>query len=188
MTVENYLRSFQVLTEEEILKFRSIASTQNLNKGDFFAESGKVNRLVGFINSGILRSFYMSSTDEDVTYCFRFTGGFCSAYSSFITGNPSIESLQAITDVELLYWTKDQLVQLEKESPNWTMLLKILTEYEYFELERRVFMLQKEPAEKKYLDLMEHQPELIKQIPLNYLASYLGITQRHLSRIRKTVY
>ncbi|CAL2091658.1 Crp/Fnr family transcriptional regulator [Tenacibaculum sp. 190524A05c] len=186
--LEEFLRSFQVLTEEEILKFKSQAQYRKISKGDFFAQSGKVSREVGFINHGILRSFYLSSAEEDVTYCFRFTGSFCSAYSSFITGKPSIESLQAITDVEVMVWTKEQLVQLEKESPNWTMLLKILTEYEYFELERRVFMLQREPAEKKYLDLMEHQPELIKEIPLNYLASYLGITQRHLSRIRKTVY
>ncbi len=68
------------------------------------------------------------------------------------------------------------------------MLLKILTEYEYIELERRIFMLQKETAENKYLDLIKNQPLLVKEIPLNYLASYLGITQRHLSRIRKTIY
>ncbi|WP_299834522.1 Crp/Fnr family transcriptional regulator [uncultured Tenacibaculum sp.] len=186
--LKEYLRSFQVLSEEEIQNFMNQAEIKRIKKGGFLAESGKVNTKIGFIKEGILRSFYSSSNDDDITYCFRFAGSFASAYSSYLTGKPSVENLQAITDVEILVWTKSQLIELEKESANWTMLLKILTEYEYIELERRIFMLKKETAEHKYLDLIQNQPQLIKEIPLNYLASYLGITQRHLSRIRKTVY
>jgi len=186
--LDNYLRSFQVLSEEEIRHFVNQAETKVIPKGGFFAESGKVSTKIGFIKQGILRSFYWSSIQEDITYCFRFSNSFASAYSSYLTGKPSLESLQAITDVEVLVWTKQQLIALEKESSNWTMLLKILTEYEYIELERRIFMLQKETAENKYLDTIRNQPQLVKEIPLNYLASYLGITQRHLSRIRKTIY
>jgi len=51
-------------------------------------------------------------------------------------------------------------------------------------MEKRIFLLQKESAETKYQDLLKHHPEYLNLIPLNYLASYLGITQRHLSRIR----
>jgi CRP-like cAMP-binding protein len=62
-----------------------------------------------------------------------------------------------------------------------------MAEQEYLKLEKRVFMLQKEKAERKYQDLLENHPDYLKHIPLNYLASYLGITQRHLSRIRKEI-
>ncbi|WP_299674029.1 Crp/Fnr family transcriptional regulator [uncultured Tenacibaculum sp.] len=186
--LEDYLKSFQILSEDEIQNFINQGEAKKVKKGGFLAESGKVNTKIFFINEGILRSFYWSSTEEDITYCFRFSGSFASAYSSYLTGKPSVESLQAITDTEVLFWTKEQLIQLEKESSNWTMLLKVLAEYEYIELEQRIFMLQKETAESKYLDLLQNQPQLVKEIPLNYLASYLGITQRHLSRIRKTIY
>jgi len=65
--------------------------------------------------------------------------------------------------------------------------LKVVAEQQYIELEKRIFKLQKDNASKRYADLIKHQPEYILKIPLQYLASYLGITQRHLSRIRKEI-
>ncbi|TCI91373.1 Crp/Fnr family transcriptional regulator [Tenacibaculum sp. M341] len=182
------LQSFDFLTEDEKESFQQLATFRKIPKGDFLIKGGSVCTEVAFVMKGILRSFYLSSTEEEVTYCFRFSNSFSSAYSSFLQGVPSQESLEAITDVEVLVWSKEQIQQLETKSCNWTRVLKILTEYEYIELEKRIFILQRESAENRYADLLQNHPNLIKEIPLNYLASYLGITQRHLSRIRKAVY
>lgn len=188
ISLENYLNSFKILSKVEIENFKGLATSKKLEKGEFLMKSGKICNEVAYVKKGILRSFYSSLSDEEVTFCFRFSNSFSSAYSSFITNKPSVESLQAITEVEVLVWNKKQIQSLEKENCNWVRLLKLLTEFEYIELEKRIFMLQRESAENKYADLLSNEPNLIKHIPLNYLASYLGITQRHLSRIRKTIY
>lgn len=79
------------------------------------------------------------------------------------------------------------MTYLEDYYPNWIKFFKNVAELEYVNLEKRLFLLQRESAEKRYQDLLENQPEYLKLIPLHYLASYLGVTQRHLSRIRKNL-
>ncbi|MNY26270.1 hypothetical protein D3C86_1601080 [compost metagenome] len=63
----------------------------------------------------------------------------------------------------------------------------MIAEQQYLELEKRLFLFQKEKAKKRYMDLLENQPDYVQQIPLQYLASYLGITSRHLSRLRREI-
>ncbi len=107
------------------------------------------------------------------------------SYSSFITGDPSVETMQAISDSDLLVVRKADMEKLINGSHSWTKFLKIIAEQQYLELEKRVFELQKNSAVQRYTSLLENQPSYIQLIPLQYLASYLGVTQRHLSRIRK---
>ena len=184
--MKNFLQSFNILSAEEISSFEELTSTKKLKKGEFFITEGKTCKKVAFIVSGLFRSFYYSSEDEDVTYCFTFENSFLTAYSSFITQLPTDENIQALSDVELLVISKEKLDHLEASSANWLKLLKLIAENEYIKMEKRVFMLQRESAETRYQDLMENHPEYLSSIPLNYLASYLGITPRHLSRIRKS--
>ena len=98
-----------------------------------------------------------------------------------------MDNIQALTDVSLMVIPKNEIDRLEKASINWMKLLKVMAEQSYINLEKRIFMLQKEKAEVRYQNLLENDPTLLLEVPLNYLASYLGITQRHLSRIRKAL-
>jgi len=182
-----YFRSFGIFTESEITSVVQLFEFRKLNKGDYFVRENQKCREVAFIQSGVFRSYYTSSQGDDITYCFRFPNELIAAYSSFITGNPSVEAMQALSAVELLVIQKSKLDTLVKESPIWTQFLKIIAEQQYLELEKRVFQLQKETAAQRYASLVKNQPQFILQIPLQYLASYLGITQRHLSRIRKDI-
>ena len=157
---------------------------KTINKNDFLIKEGNTAKDVSFIISGVCRSFYYSSSGEEVTYCFTFSNSFITAYSSFITNNKTEENIQALTDIELIVIPKAEIIQLENSSTNWLRVMKTIGEQEFIKLEQRIFMLQKETAEVRYKDLSENHPEYLQLIPLNYLASYLGITQRHLSRIR----
>jgi len=139
------------------------------------------------VKSGLFRSFYYSSVEEEVTYCFTFANSFVSAYSSLLSQTKTVENIQAIADVELFAISRAEILNLEQSSTNWLKFFKFMAEQEYIKLEKRVFLLQKESAQKRYEDLVINAPEYLQLIPLNYLASYLGITQRHLSRIRKLV-
>ncbi|MCX8523621.1 Crp/Fnr family transcriptional regulator [Chryseobacterium formosus] len=185
--IEEYFRSFNIFKEEEIRDLVQLFEVRKLAKNDFFANEGEKCNEVAFIKSGIFRSYYTTSEGNDMTYCFRFPNDMLASYSSFITGNPSLETLQAISSAELLVIGKDTIDKLTTNSYHWTMFLKIIAEQNYIELEKRIFQLQKETAIQRYTALVENQPEFIQQIPLQYLASYLNITQRHLSRIRKEI-
>lgn len=185
--LKNYLTSFQILSDDEVEAFIGRLTPRSLAKNDFWIKEGAICREVVFVVSGLFRSFYYSSTHEEVTYCFTFENALLAAYSSYITQTATAENIQALTDAEVLCIPRNELLQLEASSSNWLKFSKLIAEQEYIKMEKRVFLLQKEAAERRYEDLLTHQPEYLRQIPLNQLASYLGITQRHLSRIRKAL-
>ncbi|SMC98265.1 Crp/Fnr family transcriptional regulator [Pedobacter nyackensis] len=185
--IKAFLTSFQVLTSDEISQFESLLVKRHLKKGAFFISEGKFSKEVAFINTGILRSFYTTESGEEMTYCISFPNALMTAYSAFITGMPTIENIQAIADSELLIIQKHDIDKLQESSPNWIRFSKIIAELQYLELEKRLFVFQKDKAKKRYIDLLENQPDYVQQIPLQYLASYLGITPRHLSRLRKEI-
>ncbi|WP_276979542.1 Crp/Fnr family transcriptional regulator [Flavobacterium filum] len=183
--IKCFLKSFNILTDSEMEDFINLTQKKSLNKFDYFIKEGEICSQVAFILSGIFRSYYVSDKDEEVTYCILFPDNFATAYSSFLTSQATQENIQAITQAELLIITKENVEKLVSKSHNWTCFLKKIAEQEYIELEKRIFQLQRSDATKRYSDLMKNQPEYIQKIPLQYLSSYLGITQRHLSRIRK---
>ncbi len=185
--IENYLKSFNILTDDEIENFIHLATKRDLKKGDYLIREGETCKEVAFMLAGIFRSFYVSDKGEEITYCITFPNNFMTAYSSFITGYGTLENIQAITAVELLVIPKNEIDNLAMKSSNWVIFLKVVAEQQYIELEKRIFQLQKDNALQRYADLIKKQPEYIQKIPLIYLASYLGITQRHLSRIRKQI-
>ena len=185
--IKDYLKSYNIFSAQEINAFIDLVKTSSLKKGDYLIKEGQTSNYIAFIKSGIFRSFYYSSENEDVTYCFTFKNTLITAYTSWIKQEPSVENIQALTDMELLLISKSQVNYLEETYPNWIRFFKNIAEMEYVNLEKRLFLLQRENAEKRYQDLLENQPEYLQTIPLQYLASYLGVTQRHLSRIRKNI-
>lgn len=185
--IKTFLNSFDVLTSGEIEQFEQLLTKRYLKKGDFFISEGKLSKEVAFINSGILRSFFTPESGEEITYCITFPNTLMAAYSAYITGMPTNENIQAVADCELLIIQKSDVDKLSKSSVNWAIFFKIIAELQYLELEKRVFLFQKDKARNRYIDLIKNQPDYILQIPLQYLASYLGITPRHLSRLRKEI-
>ncbi|MGG5208253.1 Crp/Fnr family transcriptional regulator [Chryseobacterium sp. MIQD13] len=185
--IENYFRSFNIFSEDEIRDLLQLFEARKMYKNDFFVQEGDRCREIAFIVSGIFRSHYISDTGKDMTYCFGFPNQLMAGYSSFISDCPSRENMQAITDADLMVLRKDAIDDLAKNDLNWTKFLKGIAEQEYMELEKRFFQFQRDSAAQRYEALLGNQPDYVQKIPLQYLASFLGITQRHLSRIRKEI-
>lgn len=185
--IQDYLKSYNILNEKDIDSFTSLIIPKKLKKGEYFITEGKTSKYIAYIQSGIFRSFYHSSEQEEVTYCFTFQNTLITAYSSWINQEPTNENIQALTDMELILISLENMKKLEVSNPNWIRFFKHIAEQEYINLEKRIFMLQRESAETRYQNLLNNHPEYLHHIPLQYLASYLGVTQRHLSRIRKAV-
>ncbi len=182
-----FFASLNILTQAELENAHFENKTVTLKKGEYFVREGRTCKNVAFIKSGVLRSYFIKENGEEVTYCITFKDSFMTAYTSLITGEPAQENIQAITDTELYIISKDEMERRMNESPNWIRVQKYFAEQMYIELERRIFSYQKEKAKERYQQLITNYPEYVEQIPLQFLASYLNITPRHLSRIRSEI-
>lgn len=185
--MESYLKSFNLLSEQEIAAILAAGKLKKIKKNDFLIKEGQVCKEIIFVKSGFFRTFYYSPSGEEITYCFTFANAFTTAYSSFINQEKTVENIHALLDAEVVTISRDKILKLEQSSVNWLRFTKMMAEQEYLKMEKRVFLLLKENAEHKYNSLLASHPEYLQHIPLSHLASYLGITQRHLSRIRKSV-
>ena len=180
-----YFTQIGILTNSEIEVLTDLTSFYKLNKGEYYIKENRICKDLVFTVNGMLRSYFTKADGEEVTYCFTFPGNLMTAYSSFISGNPTAENIQAITDVALLVIKKEDLNGLTSSSSNWIILQKFFAEQQYMALEQRIFSYQKDRAKQRYNDLVAQQPELLQEVSLQHLASFLNITPRHLSRIRK---
>jgi len=181
------LESVHILSDSEISNGLNYFEPKTFKKDDFLIESGKVCNWMAFVNTGILRNFYISSNDEEVTYCLTFPNKVVSAFSSFMTQKVTFENIHALTNGEILVIKRKCYYELMNSSENWLKFSRFVAEQSYIEMENRLLALQMESAKKRYNDLITNNPEFIQQVPLKYLASFLGITQRHLSRLRKDI-
>jgi CRP-like cAMP-binding protein len=185
--MKEFLNSYQFLNDAEIDEVTQYAAIKYLKKGEYFIRQGEVCKEVAFVKKGIFRNFITSRMGVESTYCLTLPNNSLSSYTSYITGEPAHESIQAIAKAEIFIISKEVLDKAINENPNWMKFMKIVTETEYMKLEKRIFSLLNEKANQRYLNLLEQNPAYVQQIPLHYLASYLGITQRHLSRLRREV-
>ena len=185
--MKEFLNSYRFLKDAEIDEVAKFATVKSLKKGDYFSRQGEICNEIAFVKTGIFRNFITTSMGEESTYCITLPNNSISSYTSYITGNATIENIQAVTNSEIFIISKEVLDKAVNESHNWMKYMKIVSESEYMKLEKRIFSLVSEKAKQRYISLLEQNPIYIQQIPLHYLASYLGITQRHLSRLRREV-
>jgi CRP-like cAMP-binding protein len=185
--MKQFLKALQILSEEEIQDLEVLLYERTIPKNDFLIQQGQVCNEIVFIKSGILRSFYITSGGEEITNCITFENELMSAYSSFISQSPTNENIQALAVTRLQIINKTDLLNLYNKNINWQEVGRILAEMQYVELEKRIVSFQKKNATQRYQELLKNHPNYIQYIPLKNLASFLGITTRHLSRLRKEV-
>ena len=169
--------------EQNVIAFKE----QTVRKGKFFVQQGKVCKQIAFINKGTLRTFYINDKAEETTSCFCIANNLTTSYKSFILQQPSHLSIQALEDTELLTIDYEHLQKLYGTSPIWQNVGRIIAEKEYIVMEQYASVLNNETAKEKYLRLFKEQPQVIQKAPVKHIASYLGITTRTLSRIRREI-
>ena len=119
--MKDFFKSFEFINDEDLNLIDSLVTKRILKKGEYLIQEGKVSNEIALIKSGILRLFYNNAAGEDITGCLAFDNEILSAYSSFITQEPSEENIQAVCDTEVAILTKEQLKLFKtdvKESKN----------------------------------------------------------------------
>ncbi|RUT67929.1 Crp/Fnr family transcriptional regulator [Flavobacterium cupreum] len=183
----NYLLQFGQLNQQQIDLIKSKAKVLELKKDEYFSEAGKIPKRVAFIDTGILRVCYYNSKGEEITKYFIDKHNFAVDINSFNQKIPSSEYVQAITDCSLLILSTDALTELSLTIIGWDNIISQITSKALIEKVNKLSPMLSEDATTRYQEFLDKFPTLANRIPLSYLASYLGITQSSLSRIRKNI-
>ena len=184
--IKEFFNRISPLKDEYWNIFYSKLEQRKFPKKSIILKQGEVENYLSFIESGIVR-LYFEKIENDITFDFSFEGTFFSSYKSFITRKPSEYNIQTLTDVELYSISYENLQKVYVETPKGNMFGRMAAEGLYLKKFDRELSLLTKTAEQRYLNLFKEQPKLIKEIPLQYIASYIGITPQALSRIRKRI-
>lgn len=161
----------------------SIVKTVNFSKGKLVQEIGRTCKTLYFVKKGVVRIYYFKDA-IDITESFEFENAFVARAESLFTGKPSRKAIQAIEATTLIAINSDRLFTLFDTHPDLERMFRKIIETSYVNTVNRVESLQFNTAEERYKSLLKDAPDVLKRIPLKYVASYLGITQVSLSRIR----
>ncbi|MEI9945142.1 MAG: Crp/Fnr family transcriptional regulator [Chitinophagaceae bacterium] len=173
-------------TESEVLQLVDAFHLKVFSKGDFFVKEGKINSHLGFIEKGLLQYYVLIDGEEKTTYT---TGenNFVVSLISFFKEVPALENIRAVTDAKVWMVEKNKFRQLQKDIPSFKDFYINLLEWQICCIEESRLTAITLNAQERYQKMLEKEPELVQQIPGQYLASILGVTPRHLSRIRSQV-
>lgn len=168
---------------------RSVAetcSTVTLRRNEILQPADRTCRTVYFMNRGIARIFYLKD-GADITESFAFEDQVIARVESLFTGRPSRKSIQVLTDSEIVAIRAEDLSALYDRFPETERLFRRVFESLHVDLVNRIERIQFNSAEERYRALLSESPEVVQRVPLKHIASYLGITQVSLSRIRSRI-
>lgn len=160
-------------------------SPMQIERNTYILKAGKVCNTSHFIEKGIVRSYIYDLGGSEVTTAFYLKNDFASDQLSFFKRNPAKEYLQAITDCETWYITYENMQANFHALPEFREFGRLNIISYYGDLKSRMLSMLQETAEQRYSNLLHSRPEIFQNVPLKYIASYLGITDTSLSRIRK---
>lgn len=178
-----YLNAIHPLSEELTEHLQSILKTKELPKKSYLLKKGSVCSSISFIEKGLLRCFY-EKDDKEVCCWFMKEGDVIVSVESFFKQVVSYENIQALEDCILYYIEFGELQYIYQHFPEFNFTGRVLAENYYALSEQRLYSIRMQRGKERYDYLIDNFPELIRRVPSKYLASYLGISEFTLSRIR----
>ncbi|MFD1140455.1 Crp/Fnr family transcriptional regulator [Larkinella insperata] len=156
------------------------------SKKSFLTRAGELENYLYFIVEGGTSSLF-SKEGREVCLDLWFADHFVSSYVAFLTRQPSQIFIQALFSTKTLRIHYDVLQKIYEQDDESNKVGRLFAEGLYIARTQREIRLLSQTAEERYLDLLQRQPELVQQLPVKTIASYLGIHPESLSRIRKQV-
>ena len=178
-----FFRKYNHLSKDAEKAISQISKVITIKKNTDLQPIGHTCKTIYFINKGVARIYYFKD-GNDITESFAFENNIIARVESLFTGKPSRKAIQILEDAELVAINSTQLFKLYNKFPEIERLFRLIFENAYVGTVDRIEGIQFHSAEERYSALMKEAPDVIKRVPLKYIASYLGITQVSLSRIR----
>ena len=172
------------LSPSEILVFRSLGQVKTIPKKTILLPAGAVADKAYFILSGAVRHYTQDKTEQFTKNLMRGPTFVLPSLTSFFLQIPSINYCESLTEMKVIEWDRKAFMKFADEHPNmYKFLLKaVVNAFRKKEVKEIAFNTQ--VAEQRYQRFLEEQPGLINEIPIQYVASFLGVRPETLSRIR----
>ena len=171
------------LNEEEKKLLAGLHTRKQYKKKSVIDQQGSISKAVYYLNKGILSMEYQHGSKVSIRD-FIFRDSPALVYPSFYLEEPSRYSIKAVTDCDVWELTKENFEMGKKKIPNLEIIAFKITNLFHQNIERRFESMITKSAEDRYLELVENHPKIIQSISLKMIASYLGVTDVALSRIR----
>jgi CRP-like cAMP-binding protein len=185
--LRKYITAIAPLSDREFMAVFSKMRAKSLLKKELLVKEGEHCNKLYFYQEGYFRFYYVDQAGREITSDFLFAPGFISSYTSFLTERRSLINVQAMNDIEMLELDKNDLFELYKSNHNVERIGRLMAEQVLLAYEEHLFLVLNQPADMRYKILLEKYPKYVREIPLQYIASFLGITQETLSRIRRSI-
>ncbi|MGF7216776.1 CRP-like cAMP-binding protein [Spirosoma lacussanchae] len=183
--LRQFITSYTALSESDWQSIEPCLVRQEVAKGNIILTEGRICRHLYFLESGLLR-FFILKDGNDITKYFTDVPYVFTSQKSFTSQQPARESIEALENSVVWLMTYDDANRLLKLDA-WSTFIRLLIQEVQHYTEAILEALQTETAERRYQQLLVEQPHLVQRVPLKHLASYLGIAQPSLSRIRKNI-
>ena len=178
-----YFKKYNPLSKEAERAIADISGIVTIKKNKDLQPIGHTCKTIYFIKKGLARIYYLKD-GIDITESFFFENSIIARVESLFTGKPSRKAIQILGDAEIIAINANQLLKLYDTFPEIERLFRKIFESAYVETVNRIEGMQFHSAEERYKALISAAPNVLQRVPLKYVASYLGITQVSLSRIR----
>ncbi|UOB16026.1 Crp/Fnr family transcriptional regulator [Abyssalbus ytuae] len=182
----NALNDISSLSEKSKKQISDFLTLKKVARDNLLLKQGEVCKHIYFVNRGFLRIFYYKKGKE-ITEWFTPEKHFCFSIISYFQHVPSKLIIEALEDSEIICFSKDGLDKLIKTNLEVSNLFIKLLSGSLILSQIRMDSVQFETALQRYKRLIEFNPEILQKVPLQHIASYLGITSETLSRIRNQV-
>ncbi len=182
-----YIYQHPLFSESDLEKIFSLHHLKELKKGDFFLKEKEISNSYLVLENGLMRSFVLDIDNNDITLEFFNENDAVIDASSLFQRIPSKENIQAITDCivyEIYYDDFQELFHTIEGMGEWG---RMWFTFQLFQSRYQKIEMITETAKERYLKLLKEKPQIIQQAPLKQIATYLGITDTSLSRIRKEI-
>lgn len=186
LTFGDYIDSIHGLSSKAKTELEKACSISTFKKNELIQPVGHTCKTIYFLEKGIARIFYYKD-GVDITEHFAFEGGIVARAESLFAGEPSQKAIEVLEDSDILAIDVPKLYQLYDKFHEIERLFRLIFERAHVETIHRIESLQFHSAEERYLNLLSTHKNIIQRVALKHIASYLGITQVSLSRIRAKV-
>ncbi|SFS93086.1 cAMP-binding domain of CRP or a regulatory subunit of cAMP-dependent protein kinases [Zhouia amylolytica] len=183
MTIDHILDQIYVIPESSKQTLKKYFNEVSFPKGHILLRADTVENSAYFIKKGIVRA-YAKTPDNDITFWFGKEGDPVLSMNSYVANKKGYEDIELLEACELYQIKTTDLQKLFDKDIHLANWGRRLAEQELVKTEERLISRQFRTAKERYLDLLIQNPDLVRRVQLGHIASYLGITQVTLSRIR----
>ena len=172
---------------DKVNEIATLFNSEKIIKGTLIVQEGKTSQKSFYLEEGIVRCYILDRNGDEVTTRLFSAPEFLNDYRSLFKREASQENYEAITPLKVQTISWENVQHCFHSIPDFREWGRMMLTMNYVNLQEHMISFHKEQAQERYEKLVKQRPEIIQQVPLQIIASYLGITKYSLSRIRKEI-